>query len=210
MACAGNDGRLRVSEDPHQQPPTGADEVAGGICARGHHRQIKTSAQLSRASNETDGCRLSLGSVERRMEGVDHRVGQGIRLAIIDSNHGDAVLNRGCHRLSLSHEPNLLPAPHTNASCSPGPSSNELYLVILISVKTAISIPDEMFIRADAFARRLGLSRSELYTRALDAYLGPATDDAITAALDQVYGDEVSELDPVVRRAQIRAVGDTW
>jgi metal-responsive CopG/Arc/MetJ family transcriptional regulator len=77
-------------------------------------------------------------------------------------------------------------------------------------VKTAISIPDEMFIRADAFARRLGLSRSELYTRALDAYLGPATDDAITAALDQVYGDEVSELDPVVRRAQIRAVGDTW
>jgi metal-responsive CopG/Arc/MetJ family transcriptional regulator len=42
-------------------------------------------------------------------------------------------------------------------------------------MKTAISLPEATFVRADAVARRLGLSRSELYVRALEAYLGPPT-----------------------------------
>jgi hypothetical protein len=33
-------------------------------------------------------------------------------------------------------------------------------------LKTAISIPDQVFRRAEAAAKRLGLSRSELFTRA--------------------------------------------
>ena len=77
-------------------------------------------------------------------------------------------------------------------------------------MKTAISLPDRTFVRADAVARRLGISRSELYARALDAFLGPPTDDEVTAALDAVYGSAESELDPVLRRAQLRAIGDTW
>lgn len=77
-------------------------------------------------------------------------------------------------------------------------------------MKTAISLPDRTFARADALARRLGISRSELYARALDAFLGPPTDDEITAAIDAVYADTDSSLDPAVRRAQRRAVGDTW
>ena len=64
--------------------------------------------------------------------------------------------------------------------------------------------------RADVVARRLGISRSELYARALDAFLGPATDDEITAALDAIYESGESTLDPALRRAQRRAVGDTW
>lgn len=34
-------------------------------------------------------------------------------------------------------------------------------------MKTAISIPDKVFRSADALARRLGISRSELYTTAI-------------------------------------------
>ncbi len=38
-------------------------------------------------------------------------------------------------------------------------------------MKTAISLPDSVFEEAEALAQRLGLSRSELYTKALQAYL---------------------------------------
>lgn len=61
-------------------------------------------------------------------------------------------------------------------------------------MKTAISLPDATFRRADVAARRLGLSRSELYVRALEAYLGPPSDEEVTAALDAVY-DNISESD---------------
>jgi predicted transcriptional regulator len=76
-------------------------------------------------------------------------------------------------------------------------------------VKTAISLPDATFRRADLAARRLGLSRSELYVRALEAYLGPPSDDEITAKLDEVYTGQPGELDPALDRAQ-RAVADQW
>ena len=77
-------------------------------------------------------------------------------------------------------------------------------------MKTAISVPDDVFVRADAYARRLGLSRSDLYVRALEAFLGPPGDGAITAQLDAVYADQTELIDPDLRRAQIRAVGDSW
>jgi metal-responsive CopG/Arc/MetJ family transcriptional regulator len=38
-------------------------------------------------------------------------------------------------------------------------------------MKTAISLPDSVFAEAEALAQELGLSRSELYTQALQAYL---------------------------------------
>ncbi|MEQ9238858.1 MAG: hypothetical protein RIG66_32775 [Coleofasciculus sp. E2-BRE-01] len=37
-------------------------------------------------------------------------------------------------------------------------------------MKTAVSIPDPIFEAAEAMSKRLGLSRSELYARALQAY----------------------------------------
>jgi metal-responsive CopG/Arc/MetJ family transcriptional regulator len=39
------------------------------------------------------------------------------------------------------------------------------------SLKTAISIPDNLFEAADKVARRLGISRSELYQRAIARFL---------------------------------------
>jgi metal-responsive CopG/Arc/MetJ family transcriptional regulator len=57
-------------------------------------------------------------------------------------------------------------------------------------MKTAISIPDELFKAAERVAARLGLSRSELYQRALAKYLESQSDAAITAQLDEIYGDE--------------------
>lgn len=78
--------------------------------------------------------------------------------------------------------------------------------VILPTVKTAISIPDELFAAGDRLARRLGLSRSELYARALSRYLAGADDSDVTDALDQVYADDGDQMDPGFVEAQRRAL----
>jgi Predicted transcriptional regulators containing the CopG/Arc/MetJ DNA-binding domain and a metal-binding domain len=77
-------------------------------------------------------------------------------------------------------------------------------------VKTAVSIPDALFDAADRAAHRLGLSRSELYARALERFLGDEPDEAITARLDEVYADEDSSLDEAMATAQRRAVAEAW
>jgi metal-responsive CopG/Arc/MetJ family transcriptional regulator len=78
-------------------------------------------------------------------------------------------------------------------------------------VKTAVSIPDAIFDAADQLAARLGVSRSELYARALAAVIAQEGDDAITERLDAVYSAEGSALDPVLKGAQRRqALSVEW
>lgn len=74
-----------------------------------------------------------------------------------------------------------------------------------MSMKTAISIPDELFESVDALAEELGVSRSELYARAVEEYVAKHRSADITAALNDVYGDEVSGVDPGLRSAQARS-----
>lgn len=69
-------------------------------------------------------------------------------------------------------------------------------------MKTAISLPDSVFHEAEALARQLGLSRSELYTKALKAYLRKYNQAQTLAKLNQVYSEESSELDPVLAKMQ--------
>jgi metal-responsive CopG/Arc/MetJ family transcriptional regulator len=73
-------------------------------------------------------------------------------------------------------------------------------------MKTAISLPDSVFEQAEALAQRLGLSRSELYTKALQAYLKRHNRDQILLKLNQVYSEESSELDPVMARMQFMSL----
>jgi hypothetical protein len=57
-------------------------------------------------------------------------------------------------------------------------------LVILLGMKTAISIPDDVFTDAEALARELKQSRSQLYSRAVREYVARHSSDSVTAALD--------------------------
>ena len=60
-------------------------------------------------------------------------------------------------------------------------------------VKTAISLPDALYHRAERVAQRLGRTRSALYAEALQAYLDAAEDaDEVTAVLDDLYADAVA------------------
>jgi metal-responsive CopG/Arc/MetJ family transcriptional regulator len=78
-------------------------------------------------------------------------------------------------------------------------------------MKTAISLPDDLFQSADALARRLGISRSQLFATALAEYLAKHRTRKITDRLNAVYGSEASALAPALRRAQRRSLGaDRW
>ncbi len=72
-------------------------------------------------------------------------------------------------------------------------------------MKTAISLPDDVFQRAERLARNLGVSRSQLFARAMAEYLARHTPEAITEALDEVCGD-LAPGDDFVREAGRLAV----
>lgn len=56
-------------------------------------------------------------------------------------------------------------------------------------MKTAISVPDDVFADAERLAARLGWSRSQLYAKAVEAFVAAnADEDAVTAALDRLAG----------------------
>lgn len=81
-----------------------------------------------------------------------------------------------------------------------------------MTMKTAISIPDALFEAADRLAMRLGVSRSELYQCAIARYLENQGDEAVTEALDRVYGcPEDGRLDPVLDVLQQASLArDDW
>lgn len=51
-------------------------------------------------------------------------------------------------------------------------------------MKTAISLSDETFQRVDRAAKRLGLSRSELFARAAENWLDSMEGDGVTEAIN--------------------------
>ena len=73
-------------------------------------------------------------------------------------------------------------------------------------MKTAISLPDSIFEEAEALARQLGVSRSELYTKALKAYLRKYNRNQMLNQLNKVYSEESSELDPVLAKLQFMSL----
>ena len=80
-------------------------------------------------------------------------------------------------------------------------------------MKTAISIPDPLFRAAERLAKRLELSRSELFQRALQAFLQEHNDEGVTEALDKIYGQasEDGALDPLLEQLQLASLTkDEW
>ena len=78
-------------------------------------------------------------------------------------------------------------------------------------MKTAISIPDAVFQAADEAARRLAMSRSELYTKAVEDYLAIHCPGDVTEKLDEIYAEEPSGLDPAVAEMQRRSLDEaSW
>lgn len=74
-------------------------------------------------------------------------------------------------------------------------------------MKTAISIPDPVFKNAERLAKRLGLSRSELYVRAISNYVEEHNGQKVTDLLNEIYGNmESQDLEKGFKRAQMKSI----
>jgi predicted transcriptional regulator len=56
-------------------------------------------------------------------------------------------------------------------------------------MKTAVSVPDDLFAQVDRLARRSRRSRSEVYSAALREYVARHAPDEVTTGLDLVLAD---------------------
>jgi hypothetical protein len=80
-------------------------------------------------------------------------------------------------------------------------------------MKTAVSIPDDVFQGAERLARHTKKSRSSLYADALREYLGRHAPEQVTEAMDRVCfeleGEPGGKRDEFVSRAGRRALERT-
>ena len=73
-------------------------------------------------------------------------------------------------------------------------------------MKTAVSLPDELFEKAEATAHQLRVSRSELYARAIALFLRESDSSAITERLNDLYSRVPAKLDPALHEAQLQSL----
>jgi predicted transcriptional regulator len=71
-------------------------------------------------------------------------------------------------------------------------------------MKTAVSLPDEVFRDAERLARRLKKTRSELYKEAVAEYVARHDPEAITVALDRLTAEVDSRPDEFTSAAARR------
>jgi metal-responsive CopG/Arc/MetJ family transcriptional regulator len=73
-------------------------------------------------------------------------------------------------------------------------------------MKTAVSIPDEVFEKVERLARRAGRSRSEVFAAALAEYVSRHAPDEVTEAMDRVCADIGDQEDSFVSAAGRRVL----
>jgi antitoxin MazE6 len=73
-------------------------------------------------------------------------------------------------------------------------------------MKTAVSIPDEVFADAERLARRTKKSRSRLFSDALKEYLARHTPEEVTEAMNKALAEIGESKDPFVAAATRRTL----
>jgi len=74
------------------------------------------------------------------------------------------------------------------------------------SMKTAVSVPDDLFRQAEAAARRLRISRSKLFATAISEFLDRQQSNAVTDRLNEVYSHRRAKLDSALHSAQLKSL----
>lgn len=79
-------------------------------------------------------------------------------------------------------------------------------------MKTAISVPDETFAAVDEAAQRLGMSRSEFFSRAAERWIGELTDEDLTERINvSLEGvDQRKDAELLRTSAQRVLAGEEW
>jgi metal-responsive CopG/Arc/MetJ family transcriptional regulator len=76
-------------------------------------------------------------------------------------------------------------------------------------MKTAVSIPDEVFEKVERLARRARKSRSEVFSAALREYVARHAPDEITESMNEVCARIGDQSDTFVRTAARRLLEKT-
>lgn len=82
-------------------------------------------------------------------------------------------------------------------------------------MKTAISIPDDIFAQAEERAADLGISRSEFYTRAAHRYLAQLDEESLTGQINDAIemigtADESGEAAVAAGRRHLAGAEEDW
>lgn len=81
-------------------------------------------------------------------------------------------------------------------------------------MKTAVSIPDEIFSAAEKTAQRLGIPRSQLFAKALEEFIRNHNKDHVTEQLNRVYKNmtfsEDEFLEAGIHGLKKATEDDTW
>ncbi len=78
-------------------------------------------------------------------------------------------------------------------------------------MKTAISIPDPIFEAAESLASSLGVSRSELFTRAVAEFIEAEKYKSVTSRLNKVYSNNQATLPEGLVAMQHESIGhEDW
>jgi len=73
-------------------------------------------------------------------------------------------------------------------------------------MKVAVSIPDPVFSEAETLAKQLKASRSEVYSRALQEFLGRHAPDQVTEQMNRTVASVGEQSDPFSQRAARRVL----
>jgi len=78
-------------------------------------------------------------------------------------------------------------------------------------MKTAVSIKDEVFQNAESYAKKAKISRSRLYSDAVEEYLAKRSEKDLIDQINKVCEDVDTSLDPGIRGYQSRSAGrEDW
>ncbi|MBV8530835.1 MAG: ribbon-helix-helix protein, CopG family [Candidatus Eremiobacteraeota bacterium] len=73
-------------------------------------------------------------------------------------------------------------------------------------MKTAVSVPDDVYARAERLAKRTGRSRSRLFSDALREYIAAHSPDDLTDAMNKACDEAGPARDAFVEAASRRAL----
>ena len=78
-----------------------------------------------------------------------------------------------------------------------------------LGMKTAISVPDEIFDSAERLAKRMKKSRSQVYSEAMAEYVARHEPDTVTDQINAVCDEVDTRPDPFVTEAARRILAVT-
>ncbi len=73
-------------------------------------------------------------------------------------------------------------------------------------MKVAVSVPEPVFEAAERVSRRLRIPRSQLYSRAIAAFVREHSGEDVTKALNAIYAKHTSSLDPAWEKASLEVL----